>query len=108
MLQHTITHRLCSSVPAFLPEGKAMASAPEGATAPRWGRVQRCGEAWPLAGSPGGHAPDLAAQKYFCISYPLPLSASAHVALTGDNGGAGGCGVYTPPARERAPRGCAA
>jgi len=63
--------------------------APEGATAPRWGRV-RCGEAWPLAGSPGGHAPDLAAQKYFCISYPLPLSASAHVALTGDNGGTGG------------------
>ena len=32
--------------------------APEGATAPRWGRVQRCGEAWPPAGgAPAGAAP---------------------------------------------------
>jgi hypothetical protein len=30
--------------------------APEGATAPRWGRVKRCGEAWPPAGGAGGRS----------------------------------------------------
>src|SRR5437016_3263136 len=35
------------------PLSALLRGAPAGATAPRWGRVQRCGEAWPLAGALG-------------------------------------------------------
>ena len=44
--------------------------APEGATAPRWGRV-RCGEAWPLAEGPGGTLPTWRHKSAF--AFPIPF-----------------------------------
>ena len=70
------------------PLSALLRGAPAGATAPRWGRVQRCGEAWPPAGALGA-LPRGGAKRPFvfpirCFSYPpRPLQVSDHPSFSG-------------------------